>query len=249
MRVAVLNDIHGNAAALDAVLAEPDVQSADRVVIGGDFVGGPQPVEVLQRLRDVGSRALLLRGNGEREVLEAVLPAPGVDDAVHDPTGAAWVRGWLDVRDIPKLAELPLVIELDGVLYCHATPTSDSDIFTHLSSDEAVRDLVAPVREGLLIVGHTHSQYDRTIGDLRIVNAGSVGMPYEGTPGARWALVDAPQVYLRTTAYDVEATIARFEASPSPAATQHAQFLRTNPTADEASAHFEGLVAAGHNAR
>ncbi len=70
-RLVVLADIHGHAPALDAVLAEPDVASADLIVLNGDLADGPFPSETLDRLEALGSRALWLRGNGDRWLSEA----------------------------------------------------------------------------------------------------------------------------------------------------------------------------------
>jgi predicted phosphodiesterase len=239
MRIAVLNDVHGNLAALEAVLAEPDVAAADLVLLGGDVVPGPEPAQVLELVRGLGRRARWLRGNGEREVWQAHLTRDMDADDV-----AAWTKRRLDVRDLARMRELPLAIELDGTIFCHATPTDDGAFFTPLTSDADVLAAVAPVSSGLLVVGHTHSQFDRRIGELRIVNPGSVGLPYEGSPAARWALLDGPQVYLRATQYDVGAAIATWEASGFPAAEEWAGWLRDNPSAESVALHFEGLRAA-----
>jgi len=223
MTIAVLDDVHANLAALEAVLGEPDVAAADTVVFGGDLVPGPQPAETMELVRSLGRRARMIRGNGEREVCAADLG--GARDAVPEETCEAWVRRRLDIRDLAKLRDLPLVIQLEGAILCHATPTSDSASVTMVMPDADLVAAMAPVSSGLLVVGHTHRQFDRRVGDLRVVNPGSVGIPYDGSPEARWALIDGPQVYLRATPYDVDLAISACEEVGFPD-SKHLESLR-----------------------
>jgi putative phosphoesterase len=205
-RVAVLADVHGVLPALDAVLAEPDVQRADRVVVCGDLASGPQPREVLDRLAGLGQRAVLVRGNADRELEAVPEPRPGGPP----PEVIEWVRERLSAEQLAFVTGLPerQVVDVDGlgaVLFCHATPRGDEDLLTRISPDERWAAAVDGVAERIVVVGHTHVQFDRRVGETRIVNAGSVGMPYEDEPGAYWALL-GPDVELRRTPYDVEAT-------------------------------------------
>ncbi len=214
MRVAALYDIHGNLAALDAVLAEVD---ADLIVVGGDIVGGEQTTEALERLRARGD-VRFVRGNCERALVEPGVAPPGVFDPIRET---------LTGEQIDFLYGLPaqLTLEVDGlgsVRFCHATPRNDTEIFTILSPDERVRDLLSGVPESVVVCGHTHMQADRRVDEYRIVNAGSVGMPYEDAPGAYWALLGA----------DVELRRTEYEGAPIPESTR-----------DEASSYFESLVA------
>ncbi len=100
-----------------------------------------------------------------------------------------WERSQLAADDLAWLQSLPLTATLDGVLYCHAAPTSNLPITTAITPDDAVRRTFAGI-EGTVVIGHTHHQFDRSFGDLRVVNAGSVGMPYEGEVAAFWTLVE-----------------------------------------------------------
>ena len=201
MTVAALYDVHGNLPALEAVLAEVD---ADLILVGGDVVAGPWPAETLGRLRALGDRALFIRGNADREVVEpsregrAGGPPPGVME---------FVRERLTVDQLEFLAALPLTetVKVDGlgeVLFCHATPRSDEELLTRISPDERWLAALAGVEATVVVCGHTHVQFDRMIDGYRVVNAGSVGMPYEREPGAYW-LVLGPDVELRRTACDV----------------------------------------------
>jgi predicted phosphodiesterase len=193
MRVAVLSDIHGNLPALDAVLDEVAAEGVDAVVCGGDVVGGAFSVEVLDRLLELPD-VRFVRGNGDRLMLE------GTDEFDVD-----WEveRRRLGDERLATIAFWQLTAELDfgglgHALFCHAVPSADEPIFTRITPDEDVVRLLGEIEADLVVCGHTHVQFDRLLpSGLRVVNAGSVGMPYEGRPGAFWAmlgpyLVDPP---------------------------------------------------------
>jgi predicted phosphodiesterase len=214
VRVAALYDVHGNLPALEAVLAELD--EADVVLVGGDVAAGPWPSETIDRLRGLGERSRWIRGNADRELTSKPEPREG-----GPPVEVLeWVRERLPDEQIAFLASLPLTctIDVDGlgpVLFCHATPRDDEELLTSISPDERWGAAVADVRERVVVCGHTHMQFDRAVGGVRIVNVGSVGMPYEREPGAYWALL-GPDVVHRRTAYDVDGTIRRVRDSDWP---------------------------------
>jgi predicted phosphodiesterase len=221
-RVAVLADIHGNLPALDAVLAEPDVLTADAIVLLGDIALGPLPGPVLDRLAELGDRAVWVHGNCEREMVTAfdggVVPGPFGEDAAK--TAALIGR---EHRD--RLDGLPLTVtlEVDGlgpVLFCHASPRRDDEMVLVDSPPERWAEVLAGVAEPTVVVGHTHMPFDRLAAGRRAVNPGSVGMPY-GHPGAGWALL-GPGVTLRRTRYDLPAAVAAISASPMPGAAEWA---------------------------
>jgi predicted phosphodiesterase len=199
--VLVLYDIHGNIDALEAVLADPRAAGADAVVVGGDTVPGPFAGAVLDRLESLTPPVHWVRGNGEREVAEAVgarRPEPEDLAAVT----AAVTAAELGAGRAHMLGELPLVQVVDGALYCHASPRRDDDMLTRLSPPERWGEALAGVTEPLVVAGHTHQQDDRAVGGVRFVNAGSVGLPYEGDGAARWLWVAGGRPELRRTAYD-----------------------------------------------
>lgn len=201
MTVAALYDVHGNLPALDAVLEEVD---ADLILVGGDFVAGPWPAETLDRLRSVGDRVRFIRGNAEREVVD---PSPEGQAGAPPPGVMEFVRERLTVEQLEFLAALPLIetVTVDGlgeVLFCHATPRSDEELLTRISPDERWLAALEGVEATVVVCGHTHVQFDRVIGGYRVVNAGSVGMPYERAPGAYWLLL-GPDVELRRTVCEV----------------------------------------------
>jgi predicted phosphodiesterase len=220
MRILALYDIHGNADALDAVLADPRAQDRDAVVVGGDVVPGAFAADVLERLDALAEPAHWLRGNGEREVAEAADPDGGSGDPDPDDlplvTATLTARA-LDPARVAALGALPLTVVLDGVLYCHATPRSDEELLTRLSPPDRYDTALAGVEQGLVVAGHTHQQHEHTTsGGIRFVNAGSVGLPYQGDGAARWLLVDDGEPHLMSTTYDHAAAGARILASGWP---------------------------------
>lgn len=137
-----------------------------------------------------------------------------------------WTAGQLASEHRDFLAALPqsLTLSVEGigeVLFCHATPRSDDEIFTGRTADDRVRPMIAGVKQKIMVCGHTHMQFDRTVDDVRILNAGSVGMPY-GHVGAHWLLI-GPDVQFRNTAYDLSATAEGIRASGYPDAVEFAE--------------------------
>ncbi|MGK3203702.1 metallophosphoesterase family protein [Amycolatopsis sp. MEPSY49] len=198
MKVAVLADIHGVLPALEAVLAEPDVVAAEKIVLLGDMLAGPMPVETLDRLLVLGSRAVWVRGNADRELAAS---ARGTGQFVPDPI-FPWAARQLRPADLPILDALPLTVSLDGVLYCHATPRDDTEIALVDSPPERWAEVLDGVAEDVVVCGHTHMPFVRLADRRLVVNPGSVGMPY-GARGAHWALL-GDGVQLRRTSYDIE---------------------------------------------
>jgi putative phosphoesterase len=178
--VAALYDIHGNLAALDAVLA--DLPDDATIVVGGDIcAGGEQPSETLTRLRGLGDRVAWLRGNADRELF------PG-EPGLAPPEFLEEARSKLSEEEIEFLHDLPPTQRIGDVLYCHASPRNDLDIFTERTPEERIAFLFDGLDVTTVVCGHTHMQYERTVAGVRVVNAGSVGAPYEEEPGAYWLL-------------------------------------------------------------
>ena len=197
MNVLALYDIHGNVDALEAVLrAAPE---PDLVLVGGDAVPGAFCVATLDRLHEL--HTTWVRGNGEREVAAAFEAAPPQADDWAAISADISARELGSQRALP-LGELPLTMEIDGVLYCHATPRSDEEMLTRISPQDAYGEALAGVSAGIVVAGHTHQQHDVTVGATRFINAGSVGLPYEGDGAARWLFVKDGVPELHTTEYD-----------------------------------------------
>jgi putative phosphoesterase len=180
MPVAALYDIHGNLAALDAVLAA--VPDDATILVGGDIcAGGEQPSATLTRLRELGDRVAWLRGNADRELHR--------DEAGLAPEEfLAEARSQLTEEEIEFLHDLPPTQRIGDVLYCHASPRNDLDIFTERTPEERIAFLFESLDVATVVCGHSHTQFERTVAGVRVINAGSVGMPYEEEPGAYWLL-------------------------------------------------------------
>lgn len=190
MRVAALYDVEGNMPALEAVLAEFERIQPDAIVFGGDLFCGAQPVEVIDRARSLPNARFLL-GNADR------LDEPKVADQV------ALLRD--DQRQF--VATFPEKLVIRDVLYRHGSPRSVDELVTMLTPDDALRDMLDGIEQKTIVIGHTHTQFDRRINGHRIINAGSVGAAWETEPGAYWALIEDGDVELRRTDYDIEAAI------------------------------------------
>jgi predicted phosphodiesterase len=248
MRVAALYDIHGNLPALEAVLAEPDVAAADRILVGGDALAGPMPAETLHVLGGLGDRVVWIAGNSDREILER----RGADPAQGELWNRrdAWCAAQLTGAELDTMAAWPAtaVLDVDGlgpVCFCHASPRSDTEVFTAISPPGHVEPMLSGAAEATVVCGHTHVQFDRTIGRRRVVNAGSVGMPYEDLPGARWCRL-GPDVELRRTEYDLAAAARLIRATGVPDPEELAGVVEHGPGAEEATRYFEELAARRH---
>jgi predicted phosphodiesterase len=212
MRVAVLADIHGNLPALRAVLADVESEQADALVIAGDVVGGPLVRESLELLSARPEAVHWISGNSEREAVAVYDGAPASDD----PAGraASWSARALDFSWRDRLASWPITCSVDGVRFCHGSPRRDDEILTAASPDDVLADALAGVAESLVVGGHTHRQLIRDVrAGLTYANAGSVGLPYEGHPGAFWMMVIDGVPGLHETTYDLDAAVRELRAS------------------------------------
>ena len=227
MRTAAIYDIHGNLPALEAVLDDVHRGHVDEVIVGGDVVPGPMPRETLGTLLELDVPLHFIHGNGDREVLAT---RAGKETSTI-PERFREVMRWNAQQLLPEherlLASWPLTfcLEIPGigqVLFCHATPRNDTDVFTRFTSENRLVPIFEGLNVRLVVCGHTHMQFDRTIGGVRVVNAGSVGMPF-GKPGAYWLLLGPHDVQLRHTSYDLGKAAARIRNTSYPQADDFAE--------------------------
>jgi predicted phosphodiesterase len=234
MRVAAIYDIHGNLPALEAVLREIRRAEVELLVVGGDIVPGPMPRETLACLLNLPLSVRFIQGNGEVDALAEMAGA----GAARVPEQFREVVRWSALQLYPEYEELlagwhkTLRVEVGGlgeVLFCHATPRDDNEIFTSLTSEERLLPIFEGLNVSTVVCGHTHMQFDRTVGNVRVVNAGSVGMPF-GEPGADWLLL-RPEVHLRHTTYDLAEAAERIRETKYPQAEEFAanHVLQTPP--------------------
>jgi putative phosphoesterase len=208
MKAALLGDIHGNSAALDAVLGAAKVEGVEHLIVTGDLIGYYRDAQgVLERLRDWPMTCV--RGNHE-DMVEAAAVDPAVRERVRRKYGggvdAALAlpetdRAWL--RALPVTAS----VELNGlrVLVAHGAPW-DTDQYIYPNADDALVARLDDYPEDIIVLGHTHWRKVWTRGGKSIVNPGSVGQPRDRIPGAAWALLDTEtgKADLRTESYDIE---------------------------------------------
>jgi putative phosphoesterase len=223
--VAALYDVHGNLPALEAALAELDEDAL--IVFGGDVAWGPLPVETVDRIRSLD--ALAIRGNADRDL------------------GDGWIEQRLGPERLEWLTTLPEQLELEiedlgRVLFCHGSPRSDEEMLLRTASDERLAMVLEGVEADVIVCGHTHMQFDRKLGAKRVVNAGSVGLPY-GTAGAHWVELGA-EVRHRRVEYDTRA----LHASGWPRAAELIAVIESPPSEQQAIAEFEALIDAGRDA-
>lgn len=249
MKIAALYDIHGNLPALKAVLKELEDIKPDLIVVGGDIVSGPMPSRTLDRILSLDYTVHFIRGNGDREVVMAFdgksLP-PTMSEKGREKT--QWVAGQLNRSQRDFLSQLPetITLHVDGlgdILFCHATPRSDEEIFTPLTPQERLSTIFADIQQKIVVCGHTHMQFERQVGSVSIVNSGSVGMPFADEPGAYWLLLSPMGYEFRRTIYDFVAAAREVRASEDPQRDEFAEgnVLRV-PTATKAAEFLESMV-------
>jgi predicted phosphodiesterase len=205
-----------------AVVGEVGQAGVDRIVVGGGVVPGPLPVGTIERLRALGDWAVFVRGNGDRWVVEAfdAWGSIGEQDERRGRPWAAWTAEAIDSRDRDLLESFAerAVLDVDGLgptLFCHGSPRGDEELLTALTPERRWRPALEDVAEAVVICGHTHTQFDRQLGPWRVVNAGSVGLPYEGRAGAYWLLL-GPAGEHRCTDYDIDRAAAAMRAGGNP---------------------------------
>ena len=234
-RVAALYDIHGNLPALEAVLADVRRIGVDQIIVGGDVLPGPMPRETLACLLALDIPVQFIQGNGDRVVREQMAGRESADVPEPFRESIRWNAAQLLPEDARVLANWPLTLRvaIEGVgdvFFCHATPRNDLEIFTRLTPDDRLAPVFAGCGAPLAICGHTHMQFDRMAGQTRIVNAGSVGMPFQD-PGAYWLLL-GPGVQLQRTPYDLASAADRVRSTGYPGAEPFATGHILQPPAE-----------------
>lgn len=237
MRVAALADVHGNAPALEAVLAEVALAGVDLIVFCGDLTWGPLPNETLAVVRSIETPVRFVRGNADRSVGTELDHRGDWMAEQHDAVATAFVNGF----------ESHVVVDVDGLgptRFVHGSPRSDEECVTPRTPVERVREFLRDVPECVVVTAHVHVSYDRSAAGVRLIGPGSVGRPYEGARGARWAVL-GPGVELRRTDYDHERTAELYRTSGIPRVADDLQMLLEPIGRDEAVEHAETVVFSG----
>jgi len=242
MRIAVLYDIHANLPALEAVITELNRTEIDLIVVGGDVIPGPMPRETLSCLLALDIPTRFILGNGEVAVLQVMAGRePARVPEKYRPV-IHWTAEQLQAEYGSVLSEWPktdtVAVEgLGQVLFCHATPRDEDEIFTRETPAGKLLPIFENIGAQIVVCGHTHMQFDRMIRGTRVVNAGSVGMPF-GEPGAYWLLL-GPEVQLRRTEYDFASAADRIRKTNYPQAEDFASHnVLRNPSESQMLAMF-----------
>jgi predicted phosphodiesterase len=230
MRVAILSDIHGNAVALDACLADLATQGgADRIVAAGDLcLDGPRPKKVLKRLREIG--AGVVRGNTDRMI--AIDDANLYDAAERD--ALLWQRGALGQDWVAWLGAAPATLAIgegpDGLLVTHATPQHDDEHVWPDAPDDQLERITAGILQKTLAFGHLHVPYVRRWRDRLLVNVASAGLPKDGDPRAHYAILvrqtSGWSVRSRRVDFDVDRVAQQLRRCGMPDADERIAVLR-----------------------
>jgi putative phosphoesterase len=241
MRIAIVSDVHGNLPALDAVLADLDQVRPGVVVQGGDLaLGGPHPVAVVDRIRELGWPSVL--GNtdaalaGERTIPEQ---ARGF---VAPP--AARTRDLLGPERIAWLTGQPMEWRGEGVALVHAIPGDCWAVVAHDASDDRLRETYGPLGVPVAVYGHIHHAYVRRMDGLTVVNSGSLSLSLDGDVRATYVVIEDGHVEHRRVAYDVERVAADMLAMGYPNAAAYAGWLRTGIWTRPPRANEVGQAAA-----
>lgn len=247
MRIASISDIHANPFALDAVLQDIKAHLVDLIVVCGDVIAGPLPGRTLALLQQLAIPAQFILGNAENEYLRYLSGKPigGLSDhsdlITHwiatqlSDADQQWIHQWLTTWSI----QIP---PLGTLLFCHATPESDTDIVTRRTSDEKIAAHLIETPASVIICGHTHMQFERTVGTTRWVNTGSVGMPF-GKVGADWLLID-DDIHFMHTDYDTQQAALAMQQTDYPDIQTFIEHnILTVPSEDEALQVLDKLSA------
>lgn len=232
MRIAVVSDIHGNLTAFEAVLADLRNTAPDLILHGGDLGdNGSRPIEVIDRIRDLGWRGVV--GNTD-EMLFA--PETLTEFASQAPAAlqtmfaaieemAAVSRDLLGAERLAWLRTLPAAITEGDIALVHASPQSRWRGPAETAADEELRAIFAPLGRELAIYGHIHVPYVRQMPQLTVANSGSVGLPFDGDRRAAYLLIDNKTPGIRRVEYDVDAELKALRASGRPHAEWTARTL------------------------
>lgn len=233
LRVGVISDIHGNCVALDAVLEDLRQHPADAIVCLGDAVqGGPQPAEVVARLRELSCPVVM--GNADAWLLSGKVENP--NEVVTDEQEAVrqWSLAQLSPEDVSFIGGFKPTVEVeleggDRLLCFHGSPTSFDDLIFMDTPEEEFQRLLGAYSGVVMCGGHTHAQQTRRIGKHFFFNPGSVGLPYNRhlpedefhiDPLAEYAVLSSHEgrisLDLRRVPYDVPRLLNIYKSSGRP---------------------------------
>lgn len=236
MKLAFISDIHGNAVALEAVLAHIKEKQVDNVVVLGDIAyRGPDPKRSIRLIQDLN--ATVIKGNADEWIVRGVKEGEVPDQALALMNQEReWALAQLDQSDIDYLKTLPSDLSLTKaglrIHAFHATPTSLFQVVLPDASKAEIKEkLTSPYDADIYLYGHIHQPYIRHVDGKTIINLGSVGLPFDGIAKASYALVELTNNTVSTTIervdYDIDHVIQRYQETGYPNIDMMARILRT----------------------
>src|SRR5215472_14361954 len=224
MRIAIVSDIHGNVAALEAVLADLDEVRPAMVVQGGDLaLGGAHPCEVVDLIRELGWPSVL--GNTDEVLADEGSIPEQARGFVAQP--AARTREMLGPGRVAWLTRLPLEWREEGVAVVHAVPGDCWAVVAHDAADDRLREAYGALGVPVAVYGHIHHAFVRRLHDLTVVNSGSLSLPLDGDVRATYVVIEDGRIEHRRVAYDVERVASDLLRMDYPSAAAYAGWLRT----------------------
>lgn len=228
MKVAFISDIHANFPALCKAIESARRNGARKIFCAGDIVGfGPHPTEVIRLL--IEEKVASVSGNVDRKVLGAPRSAKKLRKRLGggaSKASEAWAALNLGLAEKAWLSALPASLRLPigtaDVWIVHGSPLSDQDYVYPSITERGLAAKLGGEKPSLLVCGHSHIPFSRTIGGVRVVNCGSVGRPVDGDPRGSYALCDIGRGRIRCRivrfAYPVHATVADLVSRKAPSA-------------------------------
>ncbi|MCR6106633.1 metallophosphoesterase family protein [Salipaludibacillus agaradhaerens] len=214
MKLALISDIHGNAEALKSVLNDLSIVGATHVAVLGDLsFRGPQPKECLDLVREL--QAKVIKGNADEWIVRGIkkgeVPEPAFEMMRQEQ---AWAKEQLTEEDLNYLSKLPETLELplsnkEQLYACHATPSSLFDVISNEADNDSFSVYTeANNRATYYAYGHIHLPFLRAFSEKKIMNTGSVGLPFDGDVRASYIVLDSTHndinIQFRRVSYDVE---------------------------------------------
>lgn len=233
MRIAVVSDIHGNRTAFEAVLEDLRQTAPDLILHGGDLAdGGSSPIEIVDQIRVLGWPGVM--GNTDEMLTR---PETLAEFANRSPKMqplfaviaemAVVTRDYLGEERITWLRSLPRAQHHGPLAVVHASPDNPWRAPSLEASDEELRLTYAPLGAPIVVHGHIHRPYIRSVSGMTIANSGSVSLPYDGDSRASYLLLDEFTPMIRRVSYDIDREVRALEASAMPHADWIAQILKS----------------------
>ena len=231
MRIAIVSDIHGNRTAFEAVLADLRQTSPDLILHGGDLAdGGASPVEIVDRIRDLGWQGVV--GNTDEmlfrpeSVQEFARQSPKVQPllaAIEEM--AAATREALGEERLAWLRGLPHSQIHGPMALVHASPESPWRSPAPEASEAELESVYSPLGQPIAIYAHLHRSYIRSVSGMVVANTGSVSLSYDGDRRAAYLLLDESKPAIRRVEYDLDKELKALSSCGLPHADWVAKIL------------------------